>query len=496
MSLNNKDNQPNTFFFSRKALQEWVSAGLISNELLSQDKIIDLIQYIYENKEHLDKHSYAQKKEEDFPCEVKLPSDGKWAETYELHVTDKKTGKVVSTLDLMAELKLLDDIYLRVKAIELPLWKKETANIKNLTTKQSEDLKKFIVETGSKRSLTREEIKTAIREIQKEKNNPPKYRQSGHLIDQKLKYTKPGAAGIAIELDEKTKRKIADSQLEVKAEGIRLTEPESKIEHALTKILRDNSQNKNPNDDDYYFGNEKRSIVEYGGRERRTPVVRFKRSDLYKAYLCKNIYSGADAEYIDNLLIQYAAKKCLIKYDYVKKISKGTKTETLTDRVEEFQPLIKLLYFFPNLTNEEKKRLDKGSAELRDEREEVIVAFNPIFIDQIDTKFVEFPDDTNRRLMIAAGDHKKVTVAMRRLMEWCLRELSAKRYKSEINEENLSSMLALEKYVKQNRNKLLHECIKKAIETVKAMGIILKSDRVQNSKGGAKWIFTLNSSYE
>jgi len=107
----------------------------------------------------------------------------------------------------------------------------------------------------------------------------------------------------------------------------------------------------------------------------------------------------------------------------------------------------------PDLTAEEKERLDNGDNSVREAKGEIVIALNPIFTDQIDTKFIEFPIDTNRRLVIAAGGHNKVTSSMQTLMEWMLRDLSAKRYKTEFNEENLPYMLGLEKYVKQNRKK-------------------------------------------
>ena len=495
MTIQADNESLNGISFSTKELEEWSRAGLINTELLAQGKVPELLRFVSKNKEKLYKHYRDDHNNlEEFPHSVELPPAEKWPETYELRVIDRKTGKVVKTLKQIAELKLLDDIYLKVNARELAEWKKETDNIKNLTKEQSEDLKKFISQFGADRPLSREEIANVVKEIQKEKYKAPKYRKSGHLNDQQLKYQKPGTE-LIIERDE-TKKKIEKSKLDVKAEGIRLTEPESKLEHALIKLLRDNSQNRNPYEKNYYFGNEQHKAVDYGGEKKEMPVVRFKRSDLYQAYLCKNEYSGADAEYIDNLLIQYSSKKFLIRYDYVKQVSKGSATETRTDRIEEFQSLIRLLYFFPNLTDEQKAKLDEGDAKIRKEKEEVIVAFSPIFIHQIDTKFVEFPDDTNRRLMISAGGHRLVTIAMRRLMEYCLREISAKRSMAEINEENLIPLLGLEKYVAQKRKKVINESIMRAIDTVKNMGIILETKKTNNTKGGEKWIFTLNTKYE
>jgi len=100
----------------------------------------------------------------------------------------------------------------------------------------------------------------------------------------------------------------------------------------------------------------------------------------------------------------------------------------------------------PDLTAEEKERLDNGDNSVREAKGEIVIALNPIFTDQIDTKFIEFPIDTNRRLVICSCGHNKVTSSMQTLMEWMLRDLSAKRYKTEFNEENLPYMLGLEKY--------------------------------------------------
>jgi len=115
---------------------------------------------------------------------------------------------------------------------------------------------------------------------------------------------------------------------------------------------------------------------------------------------------------------------------------------------------------------------------------EIVIALNPIFTDQIDTKFIKFPIDTNRRLVIAAGGHNKVTASMQTLMEWMLRDLSAKRYKTEINDENLPYVLGLEKYVQQKRKKLIQERIEKDVRTMINMGLILEVEKKSNSTGG------------
>jgi hypothetical protein len=121
---------------------------------------------------------------------------------------------------------------------------------------------------------------------------------------------------------------------------------------------------------------------------------------------------------------------------------------------------------------------------------------NPIFTDQIDKKFIEYPEDTNRRLVIAAGGHKKVTASMSRLMDYLLRDISAKRYRSEINEDKLPYMLGLEKYIEQRQKKKLQERIEKDIQANINLGIILSVEKRPNTTGGLKWVFHLNKDYD
>ena len=294
------------------------------------------------------------------------------------------------------------------------------------------------------------------------------------------------------------KQKIEESKIEVKAEGIKLTPPQNKLIHALNLLLHEKSlNNKDTKKDGFYEGNMPSEIVPYGiESQSKAAVLKFRPAELYKAYIGHDEYSGHDIQFINNELLQLEGKRMLIKYDRIKKIKSKNKTEVLTDRIEDFQSLIKIVSFIPDLTDEEKRLLDRGDNSVRERKGEIVIALNPIFTDQIDTKFIEFPADTNRRLVIAAGGHNKVTSSMNTLMEWMMREISNKRYKAEINEEKLPHILGLDKYVKQNRKKILTDRITKDIDAIKAMGIILEAEKVPNSTGGYKWVFHINKDYE
>jgi hypothetical protein len=407
-----------------------------------------------------------------------------------------QAGQLVIS-ESITELELCEGYKINVRLIELPQWKKTVEKIGKLPKKLKEEFKSALVNTENT-GVTVKKIESIIDSIKNpSKQRKSNYRQSGHLVDQKLKYFNPNQPTLFDCLQQETKQKIEESKIEVKAEGIKLTPPENKIVHALNRILFEKSETKNPKAENFYGGNAPSQLVPYGvNQEQKAVVLKFKPSELYKSYTGKDDYSGADIAFINNTLQQLESKKVLIKYDRIKKTRIGKKEEILTDRIEDFQSLIKIIVFIPDLTAEEKERLDGGDNSIRELKGEMVIALNPIFTDQIDTKFIEFPIDTNRRLVIAAGGHNKVTSSMHTLMEWMLREKSAKRYKSEINEDNLPYILDLDNYIKQNRKKKLKERIEKDIQAMINLGILLNVEKKPNSTGGEKWVFYLNKDYE
>lgn len=484
-------------FWTEQELAEWIESELIPKELLDPSKYNDLFSFLTKNKETLYELHEENKKGNNYKIQF-VPSNESSKES-ELQVIDRRSGRVIKVLEQITEFEICEGVCLQVSANELDDWKKETAEVQKLTKEQNKNLKKFLSKFGNERPLTRKDIITFIEEIQKPRKIP-KYRQSGHFVDEKLKYPMPQEEQLNLFdlLSPLTKQKIEDSKIEVTAQGIKLTPPENKLVHALNRILHEKSQNKNPKKENFYGGNQPSELVTYANTDLKSaaPVLKFKPAELYKAYIGHDDYSGHDIIFINTLLHQLESKRFLIRYDRIKKLIINKKEETRTDRIEDFQSLIKIVLFMPDLTNEEKLQLDHGDSVIRDKKGEIIIALNPIFTDQIDTKFIEFPVDTNRRLVIAAGGHNKVTASMQTLMEWMLREMSNKRFKVEINQERLPYLLGLESYVKQNRKKRLQERIEKDIQAITNIGIILRYEKVSNSTGGLKWVFFLNKEYE
>jgi len=212
--------------------------------------------------------------------------------------------------------------------------------------------------------------------------------------------------------------------------------------------------------------------------------------------LCEDDYSGKEIDNIKNILYGISDKKFLIIYDRKRKVKNGKKTENRTDRIEEFQNLIKIVSYIEDMTDKEVKSLEKGEANVREQKGELIIALNPLITDQINSKYVEYPTDINQRTMIASGGHLHVTESINSLRDYMLREISNKRYKCEINAEKLPYILKLGNYIKSYRKKLIKERINGAIKAVRNLGLIINVEILEGSLGQPKYVFTLNPDFE
>lgn len=334
----------------------------------------------------------------------------------------------------------------------------------------------------------------------KELKKGHKVRHSGHLVDQKLKPSGSlGDPNFLTTLSSETQEKIHLCPIEnIRAEGIRLTPSQDKLLNALFKLLHDKSENRNTQSENFYGGNFEKEMVQYGGKGQTaySPKIRIFPSELYKSYMGHDNYSGADITFIKRVLRDTESQKFLIIYDRKreKKTDKGKK-EILTDRIEAFQSLFKIISFFEGLTEEEVQTLDQGDESLREKRGELIIALNPLLTDQINSKYVEYPSDINKRMVIAAGGHRLVTESMIALRDYLLRELSARRFLPEINEEKLFLILKLEKYLKSKRKKLIQQRTEDAIQFAKSLGLIEDYERIIGALGQWKYVFHLNKTF-
>jgi hypothetical protein len=329
-------------------------------------------------------------------------------------------------------------------------------------------------------------FKVAHREPEK----PGKFKKAGHLVDQQLKYSYPKdqtpQLSIFDVLEDGTKKDIEIAGVEVSeiVEGIKLSPPETKVIDCLCKLLHHNSQTSDPQKEDYYSGNIGYELVQYGGDNTPAPKLAFTLYELTKEYKGGEAISGKDVENVKQILTELDNKRFLLSYIETAHKKGGGRIER---KIEDFRKLIHIIQISQTEYSKENIELSK--------KEETVVLLNPIFRRQIDSKFILYPDDITRRTIIAYGSHNLSEITLR-LREYLLRERSSKRYEPKISQDKLYYLLA-EKWMRESRRKKVKEYTDKALETVKALGLLLSYEIKPGSTTGEPVIhFRINKDWE
>lgn len=315
-----------------------------------------------------------------------------------------------------------------------------------------------------------------------------KFKRSGHLTDQILKYNYPKDKQPSLfdVLQSETLKDIEVAGVEVAqiVEGIKLSPSETKVIDCLCKLLHETSQTINPKKEDYYSGNTDFDLVEYGG-EKNTPAPKlsFTLYELTKEYKGGELISGKDVDNIRQILTELDSKRFLLSYVETTRKKDGGRIER---KIEDFRKLIHIVKI--SQTEYSKEDIEMSN------KEETVIALNPIFRQQINSKFILYPNDINRRTIIAYGSHNLSEIALR-LRDYLVRELSSKHYQPEIGVDRLYFLLA-EKWMRESRKKIVKRYTEKAIETVKTLGLLLSYEIKTGSTGEPKIVFTLNKDWE
>ncbi len=324
-----------------------------------------------------------------------------------------------------------------------------------------------------------------------------KFRRSGHLSDQILKNNYPEAPQRSLFdlLEQSTKEKITSEGASIellnrKGEGINLSKGEYKLLIALSALLHKKSQTKDSKLDDYYAGNKGFDLVgmptKDGSLQLKSPKIGFSFYELVKEYNGGNAPSGATMRDVGRMVCDLAddpSKKALIRYTRTTDQGKGKIREYF---IESYDSLLKIATGgYRDILN----------GEVIDEKREIEVQLHPVFIDQIERKYVELPVDITKRMIEAYGGTNLSDIAIK-LVEYLARAHSGRPsdFKTEIYQEKLYSIIAGE-YVKQGRRSLIAKYFDKAIETAKGIGLLQSYETVTGNTGKPKFIFTLSKEW-
>ncbi|MDN3505439.1 MAG: hypothetical protein P0S95_07685 [Rhabdochlamydiaceae bacterium] len=326
-----------------------------------------------------------------------------------------------------------------------------------------------------------------------------KIRHAGHFVDQKLKYEYP-KSGKPQQL-ETIKSTSINSHLnqhafEVKTIGVRLSPAQDKLINSLQKLLHQKSQNNFPDQNDYYTGNMENGLVPFGNEPKKSPRIAIKPGELYRAYTNKSHYSADEMQFVRETLKTLADKKFLLVFDRKRKVMINGKMQTRTDRIEEYQSLIKVIKYTEDISDGELEKMNSGNGDVFESKGELIIGFNPILVDQINSKYIEYPSDIHKKMSTAAGGTRRVTEAMNILRDYMLRELSSKRTTVALNKEKMIYLLKLDKLLETRQKKRAQKKVDKAIDTIIQLGLIQSYEMKGGAKEQEKYIFYLNPNFK
>jgi hypothetical protein len=343
----------------------------------------------------------------------------------------------------------------------------------------------------------------------KERERRGKFKHSRHLTNQKLKYNYPKDSNPQLSiydiLEPETREEIKTAKdISELVEGIKLTPAQDKVLLCLCKLLHEKSQTTDPDKKDYYTGNMPPvPVSNYGSKKAKeydirketpkeiavlnktidAPKLAFTLYELTREYKGGEYVSGKDIDNVRAILKELDNKQFLLSYIEIIFKKDGGWIER---KIEGFKKLIDIY----KLSETEYGRTDIEPSR----REETVITLNPIFRHQIDTNFILYPTDINRRTIIAHGSHDVSEITLR-LRDYLMKELSYKHYEPEMNMERLYYMLS-EKWMKEGRKKKVREYTEKAVDTCKALGLLISYEITTGASGQDKVVFHINRDWE
>lgn len=305
---------------------------------------------------------------------------------------------------------------------------------------------------------------------------PGKYRTSGHLVDIALKATRHEQLELFSDMSPETQELLRATGADIefknsRGDVIKYTPGENLLLFfTIPNLLHQKSQITDPSDQDsYYMGNKGTKVIRWdtpeGELKAIVPLLGVKEYDIAKAYKGGEPPSGRDIEIVRELingLENNSYKRALISYPHIEKISKE-RTRKYT--VIRYEPLVRWIEIII-------EDVDTKTGKVIAKKSERVIALHPVYRSQIAEKYVNLPEDIVKRLIAAYGSHK-IAGATQKLLLYLARELSAKRYTPFIGLDNAYNTFTQELYL-QGRKADAKKALNKALETIKAVGLLLE----------------------
>jgi len=264
-------------------------------------------------------------------------------------------------------------------------------------------------------------------------------------------------------------------------DSLPLSKGHYKLIDTICELLHEKSPNK-----ELYSGNGETMTVTYGGEQKQAPTLALKFYEIAKKYNQDKRVSGKQIEIVKGLVYDLAYNpelRTLIKYQKEEKTNKGN---IVVKKVEEYAHLVAIYgTSYEEYNSDKTKLLKKGS--------DLVLVLNPIFTDQINNIWVEYPKDLVKRSLTSYGSTPPELFY--RLRDYLAEQRSLKNFERPIIVENLYQQIAA-KYLKEGRKKIIKTQLDKSLEACIKLGLLNKYElTTSKTTGEAMYIFHLNKEW-
>ena len=323
------------------------------------------------------------------------------------------------------------------------------------------------------------------------------YIAGSNLIQNFLKTKKPNPT-LFDSLEERNRTKVISTGADIEfvnkqGEGINFSSAQSRLIDTISNLLYIKSENSNKSAPTYLTG-ESFSLVPMKSKDKGevhliAPCISFTLYEITKTFYGNKDIGGENQKEVARLLNEVEDKKVLLRYKVTEQIDKKRTREHF---IEGWDSLFKVV------TVGFKDYLE---GEVVDSKKRVELRLNPIFTADIKSKFVKTP--TPQTIIDSYGSPKYSQVydlLSKELHFAYSNRNNLKKDKEghviyEIYQEGLLAKIAPKYIYPKRRLSQLKPLIKKAVEALKNMGILLSYEIVTGKTGENKYRFILNKEY-
>jgi hypothetical protein len=312
------------------------------------------------------------------------------------------------------------------------------------------------------------------------------FKISAHLIEQTLKEDR-----IQLGLFDPIRREdIQSIENKSSIDGIDLTASEHKIIYAICKLLHNKSQTKDPTREDYYTGDAGALMVssksiEAPGEKVPAPRIYCTLYEITREYSGGGNPSGKQIENVESILTDLKEKN--FRFTYKQTIKK--KGKTIERAITGERALLHIDLATEKVGKEETLR-------------EKIITLEPIFRNQIESKFLLYPQDHIKRIEEAWGSKKAPSIVYS-MVDYLNQIRSGKQPKGRSAGEIRHSIYVSNLYKKidpktldKGRKTRLKTNIEKALDLCKQIKLLVDYEIGTGKTGEKMYIFYINKEWE